>query len=51
VDGPQARFQIMLTGPQLRPLVPGQWLQLCIDLSMVHIMPIKTGSGALVSAH
>jgi hypothetical protein len=50
LDGPQATFQIMLTGPQVRPLVPGQLLQLCMDLSMLHIMPIKTGAGALASA-
>ena len=50
LDGPQASFQIMLTGPQVRPLVPGQSLQLCMDLSMLHIMPIKTGAGALASA-
>ncbi|MDO9506294.1 ABC transporter ATP-binding protein [Hydrogenophaga sp.] len=49
LDGPQASFQIMLTGPQVRPLGPGQVLQLCMDLSMVHIMPIKTGAGALAS--
>ena len=34
----------------MRPLVPGQSLQLCMDLSMLHIMPIKTGAGALASA-
>lgn len=50
LDGPQASFQIMLTGPQVGPLVPGQSLQLCMDLSMLHIMPIKTGAGALASA-
>lgn len=50
LDGPQASFQIMLTGPQVRPLVPGQVLQMCMDLAMLHIMPIKTGAGALVSA-
>jgi molybdate transport system ATP-binding protein len=47
--GPKASFQIMLTGPQLRPLVAGQSLQLCIDLDWVHIMPTKTGAGALAA--
>jgi hypothetical protein len=47
--GPKASFQIMLTGPQVRPWAPGQVLQLCIALNMLHIMPIKTGAGALVA--
>lgn len=47
--GPRAVFQVMLTGPQVRPWAPGQVLQLCMDLDMLHIMPIKTGAGALVA--
>jgi molybdate transport system ATP-binding protein len=50
LDGPQASFQIMLTGPQPRLQAPGQELQLYMDLSMLHIMPLKTGTGALASA-
>ncbi len=43
-------FQMMLTGPQTLPLAPGQMLCLSLDLSLVHIMPIKTGAGALVAS-
>ncbi|MCU0957505.1 MAG: ABC transporter ATP-binding protein [Hydrogenophaga sp.] len=43
--GPQAVFRLMLTGPQVLPLQPGQILRLCLDLDMVHIMPVRTGAG------
>lgn len=43
--GPQAVFRLMLTGPQVLPLHVGQALRLCLDLDMVHIMPVRTGAG------
>ncbi|MEZ5646815.1 MAG: ABC transporter ATP-binding protein [Burkholderiaceae bacterium] len=43
---PGAVFRLMLTGPQVLPLQTGQTLQLCLDLNMVHIMPVRTGAGA-----
>lgn len=46
-SGPRAILQLMLTGPQPHPFAPGQELPLCIDLRLLHIMPLKTGSGAV----
>jgi molybdate transport system ATP-binding protein len=43
--GPPAVFRLMLTGPQVLPLQTGQALRLCLDLDMVHIMPVRTGAG------
>jgi molybdate transport system ATP-binding protein len=40
--GANAVFQLMLTGPQVLPIEPGQALELCIDLELVHIMPTKS---------
>lgn len=48
--GPRAAFQLMLTGPQPRRYAPGEALTLCLDLGLVHIMPIKTGAGTLATA-
>ncbi|HMN93169.1 MAG TPA: ABC transporter ATP-binding protein [Hydrogenophaga sp.] len=44
-SGPSAVFRLMLTGPQVLPLQTGQSLRLCLDLDMVHIMPVRTGAG------
>jgi molybdate transport system ATP-binding protein len=44
-DDPLATFRLMLTGRQVLPLRTGQELVLCLDLSMVHIMPVRTGTG------
>lgn len=41
--GPDQVFRLMLTGPQPVPLLPGQAIGLCIDLDLVHIMPVRTG--------
>jgi hypothetical protein len=50
LSGPRAGFQLMLTGPQPRRFMAGERLTLCLDLRLVHIMPIKTGAGTLAPA-